>query len=422
MRGLTCIRVGALLARRAAGLSESERLEVESHRAECAHCQEEARALSGIRALVNTEPVLSSSSRELVLRRAFELADLAPAARPASRGSFGQRRGAVVSLVAAAAALLLFVGWTQRPRWLAGEAADHVAAGSVALAGREIAVNGEIPANAELHSATGARLAVGNAEVDLKPGSSVVWGAEQSNLVLRHGAVSVTVEHVPHQRFRVSTSTFVVEVVGTQFKVDAEGVQVTRGTVRVLSTDGQVLAVLPAGGAWAAKASPKQSEPVLPPPSTPSTSSTPLDGARDTATAPSKEVASSGSAAQWLSEARHALAVHRVSDAEHAVDAALRLHPSQYELAEARTLQAECAGAAGDAERAVRLYLGVAKQFGGPAAENALFSAARLRARQGASAQARALFEDYVRRYPAGRFRQEAERHLLTPRASGASE
>ena len=410
MRGLTCFRIGALLARRAAGLTESERLEVESHHAECRHCQAEARALSAVRTLAADAPVLSPQARELVLRRAFDLTLPGRAASDPDLARTPKWRWGGAALAFAVAALLL-LGLARGRNWFAPTAKDHVAAGSVSLPDRELAINAEIPANTELSSATGAHLAVGHAEVDAEPGTRVLWRASEANLVLHSGAVHVVVEHVPHEHFRVTTDTFIVEVVGTRFQVSPQGVRVSRGVVRVLSLDGrEVLAVLPAGGSWSAPV------PVPVPALAPVLAlDTPApDAAHDAPPSSSaKDAEASVSVAQWLSDARHALAAHRVAEAQRAADAALRLHPSALEVAEARTLLAECAGASGDAERAVRLYLSVAHQFPSlPAAENALFAAARTRDRSGQAAQAQALFESYLKRYPVGRFRAEAERHV----------
>ncbi len=418
MRGLGCLRIGALLARRAAGLTESERLEVESHRAECVHCQEEARLLSAMRLAAADAPALPAQVRELVLRRAFDLTlPGRSAADPGVSRARGQRWVGTALALAVAAALLFVVA--RGRHWFAPSPKDHLAAGSLSLPNRELAIAGEIPANTELSSAHGAQLTVGHAEVEVDPGTRLVWQATESNLVLHSGTVHVVVEHVPHQHFRVTTAAFIVEVVGTRFQVSAQGVQVSRGVVRVLALDGrEVLAVLPAGGSWSA--------PPVPAPvavSVPDASAAP-DTAHDAPpSAAAKDAEPALSAAQWLSDARHALAAHHVTEAQRAADAALHQHPSALEIAEARTLLAECASAAGDAERAVRLYLSVANQFSSlPAAENALFAAARTRDRLGEAAQAQQLFESYLKRYPAGRFRAEAERHLTRLQAGAHSE
>ncbi|HWZ87400.1 MAG TPA: FecR domain-containing protein [Polyangiaceae bacterium] len=424
MSGLTCLRVGALLARGAVGSTDAEWLRVESHCRECQRCREEARVLEGSRAAPSREPVLSSATRELVLRRAFDAASLAPSSSPASASYVRRRPWAAATLVAAAAAVALAVLALRARSQALGSApqTDHVASGFILSQGRQAAPGALIPAGTELDCAGGARLALGHADVELTAASRVVWRPAESTLVLVGGRVHVAVEHVEHQHFRVATPAFVVEVVGTAFNVDLQGVQVSRGTVHVLSSDGHdVLAVLPAGGAWSTPAPAAAADPE--PATAPSPSPSLTDASPLAPSGVNRDLDSTKSVRQWLSNARHALSAHGPADAQRAVEAALRLHPTNNELAEARTLLAECAGASGDSARAVRLYLAVARQFPAlPAAENALFAAARTEDRVGARQAAQQLFIDYLSEYPSGRFRGEAERHLVQLKAKPTDE
>ena len=76
-------------------------------------------------------------------------------------------------------------------------------------------------------------------------------------------------------------------------------------------------------------------------------------------------------------------------------------------------LRAECALVAGDAAGASAAYLHVARSFARlPAGENALFAAARIERERGASAQAARILEQYLERYPDGRFAKEARNRL----------
>ena len=420
--GLTCFRVGALLARRTVGLTESERLSVESHRSECQRCQKEARVLEGIRATVSDEPVLSTQARELLLRRALEVASVARVASAPAHSSLRSKSWAIAAVVAALSTLLA-LHFRVAPLHSVAQG-DRVASGVVSLSGKRVEVGAQVLPGAELESEEGARLALGHAQVELTPRSKVVWKAAESTLVLVGGGVRVEVEHVEHQRFRVAAASFLVEVVGTAFSVDAQGVQVTRGTVRVLSSDGHdVLAVLPPGGAWSAPGAGKVASAESAESAESASVASEADLSQVAPVGGSRDSDSAGSVLQWLNEARHALSAHHTAEARRAVEAAMRLHPTSNELAEARTLLAECAGASGDSARAVRLYLAVAKRFPAlPAAENALFAAARTQDRAGAGHAAQQLFAEYLQRYPTGRFHEEAERHLLRLRASATDQ
>jgi TolA-binding protein len=114
-----------------------------------------------------------------------------------------------------------------------------------------------------------------------------------------------------------------------------------------------------------------------------------------------------------LAQARAWLAERRVPEARAAIEDVLRSGASRSARAEALSLVAECALVEQHYEQAVAAYLQVATQH--PrlgAGQNALFAAARIRAQQGHTGEARALLHRYLDRYPAGRFRDEAERRL----------
>jgi TolA-binding protein len=87
---------------------------------------------------------------------------------------------------------------------------------------------------------------------------------------------------------------------------------------------------------------------------------------------------------------------------------AARARPDQ--TAEARTLWAECALVAGDAQAAQKGYAEVAKKHAKTAAgDNAAFAAARL---ERDPDKARKLLVEYLASYPNGQFRKEAEARL----------
>ena len=411
-----CAKVSGLLERRAVGLTESEGLLVESHLSECAGCREQSKVLEAARRLAaaSGDAVLAPLARELLLKRAFQAAaETSVLRRPRAAPSWARLALACAALAVSAALVLLVVRNRASTSVAKG---DQIEAGRLSSAGQWLATGARIPVDVPLSSEQSARLHLANAEVELPAGTRFVWRAEHDTLALEDGAVDVQVEHQAGRRFLVTTADFVVEVVGTQFRVDRQSVRVKHGTVRVLSRDGHdVLAVLPAGGVWSApSAKNTDAEPA------PVAVIKKAEALLDADEADKGHSATLEPVAQRLASARRALADGNVGEAEKLVESALGSRASPREVAEGRTLLAECAVARGQTERAAQLYLSVAKAFPALAAgENALFAGARLSERTGPAERARALFEDYLHRYPKGRFRLEAERHLQrnsTPR------
>jgi hypothetical protein len=113
-----------------------------------------------------------------------------------------------------------------------------------------------------------------------------------------------------------------------------------------------------------------------------------------------------------LSEARTAMARDDRSGARTLIQKAERAQPTRSDRAEAATLRAELALLEGDSAAALRTYRGIAARYGElTAGENAAFAAAQLAARN-APAEARALLEAYLTRYPSGRFVSQAKLRL----------
>jgi TolA-binding protein len=89
------------------------------------------------------------------------------------------------------------------------------------------------------------------------------------------------------------------------------------------------------------------------------------------------------------------------------------MRPAHAVRAEALSLRAECSIVDGNVAAAVRQYLQVADGFGRlPAAQNALFAAARLEAERGRRDRAAELFARYLARYPHGSLADDAARRL----------
>jgi tetratricopeptide (TPR) repeat protein len=226
--------------------------------------------------------------------------------------------------------------------------------------------------------------------------ASISWNDKAATVKLDSGAIELDVDPALQRGFRVITDTFVVEVLGTRFTVDAAHVEVSRGTVRVLAPDGRVLvARLQMGQTWSSlQAAPAVSEPAAEP-------------ERRTHAAQPADVA------EQLARARRDLANGQVARAEREASSILAGTRERRQEAEARTLLAECAQSRGQIDQAIAAYAVVAERFGDlPAGETALFAAGRTLADAGRRASATHWLHRYLDRYPSGRFTVEAKERL----------
>jgi tetratricopeptide (TPR) repeat protein len=208
-----------------------------------------------------------------------------------------------------------------------------------------------------------------------------------------------------------------VQVLGTRFTVALREVSVERGRVRVVAPDGREVRVLVAGQRYSVADGGNVLAPVAP-------LVHEAHEANDTDEAHGAGHASEPSAephrahvdgALLLSDARTQLADRQLERARASVDAALSAQLAPSERAEAMTLRAECALMAGDHAAAVQAYLRVARSFAQlPAGENALFSAARLEMERGRNQEAQRSLQQYLARYPQGRFVKETRLRLRT--------
>jgi ferric-dicitrate binding protein FerR (iron transport regulator) len=412
MNAFECTRTRILLERRAAGLDEPDRLLLEDHLACCADCRRDARALDRIVALTQSAArPLRESSRERIIARAFERPGTAPSEPPARRA--GTRYVVAVAAVAAIAMLAVAAGVTRSQaardleHGLAGRVAGATASaanraalvtGRVRVDGRELSAPATIASGARLEAADAATVVAGPARIEIDPGSAIAWTAHARSVELARGSVRVVVAKQQSLAFRVVTNRFQVEVLGTAFFVDAGGVSVSEGVVRVLDAGGRnEVATVHAGNRWellGPASTSGSASPSGPVPSSPAVRSSP---------------------GELLRRARGAVAAGDTRSARAAITAALAGKPTALERAEAATLLAECAMVDGDHGAAARGYERVAREHAGtPAAESALFAAARSELLAGRTERARQLFRDYLVRHPNGRFSSEARARLRT--------
>lgn len=392
-----CLDVELLLGRDDDALAGDERARLANHLRACDACRQGDGALRGVVALMlRPRPPLAEAARERALAAAFAAAEHAPASERTRRLPL---RTALVITAAAAVALfaVLRAGPAPTPAPAASapiamrapEEPVHEAprAAEPALPLPETTAAATAPAERpwiEAHGAETHRFA--HAEVTLRAGTRVRFDEGARTLELAQGEVHVEVDPRPHASFAVVTQHLRVEVLGTVFTVAPTRVTVERGRVRVLDAGGAVLASELRAG---------QSYPAEP------------HGPRAAAKREMQR--------DVLSEAREALAHGDVSEARALLRRFAPKKARAAEQAEAGTLQAECALLERDLPAAVRAYLEVATRFPAlPAGENAAFAAAQLAARQ-QDPRARALFTQYLARYPQGRFAADARAALARP-------
>jgi hypothetical protein len=383
MKPIGCGRAGALLAARAAGLSVSERGALHAHLQICGDCREQTRLLDEIVVAASEVPSRTPAARERTIERALRqgLAQASELPPPFWKSRSALALGGVV-LGGALAVALLVMNRSERPPRPPTVAQPRVLPQVTPPAAKPR----DLPAGVEV--------ALAHARVRAVRRASISWNEKAATVKLDSGAIELDVDPALQRGFRVVTDTFVVEVLGTRFLVDASHVEVSRGAVRVLAPDGRVLvARLQMGQTWPPlEAAPAASEPA---PEPRAGRSRPAD------------------VAEQLARARRDLANGQVARAEKEASSILAGARDRRQEAEARTLLAECAQSRGKIDQAVAAYAAVAERFGElPAGETALFAAGRTLADAGRRTPAAHWLHRYLDRYPSGRFTVEAKERL----------
>ncbi|MDB4987693.1 MAG: FecR protein [Myxococcaceae bacterium] len=404
-----CRDVELWIGRPLSSLSEAERLVLEQHLFGCEACRRTSALARTITALVSSAPTgLGASARERAIAGAFgRVQQTSASVRPTARGL---QLGA--ALLAAAAVLIgLRLAWVERAPIESASLAsrsDKKTSAPMATEGAGAATREQTHEQTREQeslwiaaAATEART-FGHARVVLAAGTRVRFDARASALELASGQVTVDVDPGRRLPFAVVTQQFRVQVLGTQFVVTPERVDVQRGHVQVLSVDGQTrLRDLKSGQSfeYARELRSRQTQ---------ASSQERVVPARARSRAHVDEDAS-----VLLGQARTALAKADVQAAR-ALIARARTHAARgQQRAEAGTLLAECALLERHNGEAIRSYLAVAERYPGlDAGENALFAAAQLSAREANRDAGRALFARYLARYPGGRFAEEARARL----------
>lgn len=391
MSKLSCLRAGSLIAARAAGLSRADGLWLEEHVHGCHDCAAQAELLTAVRSTLQSVPVeLPVEARNRAIRNALQAHR--GTASPTRRAPI---RPAVLGLSFAGAFALAAAAVIAWPRDAGTASAPSARAPSIVpITGDAVIVSEaeKLQSGARIRTDAEVQVALAHADVTLTARSDAQWNPATRELTLREGELTAEVDPARQQSFVVVTRDFRVEVLGTRFAVTQTSVSVTRGRVRILALDGSERAVLGAGERYDVESA-----------------------TAEQAKAPSEPKRTDVKPAvtnvpALLTEARDALASDRLEQARRAIDRALSAKPSGAARAEALTLRAELLVAQGDRGGALAAYLEVASRFQKlPAGENALFSAARIHGDTGA---AKKLLQQYLERYPNGRFVVEAKYRL----------
>jgi hypothetical protein len=203
-----------------------------------------------------------------------------------------------------------------------------------------------------------------------------------------HESGTLDVDAPAGGRARVAAPRFAAELDDADATISPTAVRVRRGQVTLFAPSSEtVLARVEAGGEW-----------TLPDPARPPRTPDP---------------ARTATVAELMAKARRQFAARAYADATRTVEDALALSPRRSDEAEARIFLGDIAQATGDLALAARRYAAVADTFSGePAAESALYAAARIELRRGRTAAAHALLARYLDRHPAGRYADDVRREL----------
>jgi ferric-dicitrate binding protein FerR (iron transport regulator) len=300
-----------------------------------------------------------------------------------------------------------------------------------------------------IHARAAGAMETPGARIAYRAGSAFRLAAQGREVDLYSGEIDVEVAPGGPGRFRVVASRFTVEVLGTHFIVQPERVVTLRGTVRVVDSAGQEVAVLHGGQSWNVSAL-DQRPPVLPqerlsvdslapppraspvalaaPGNQPITESSVVPAMRPnlqpspgpapaaaTHHTPDRNQARLGHARvdMLLAEARSVLAAGEAKLARERIVAALDNHPSARQRAMAELLAADSFLVESRYSAALAAYRRTSAMFDGfPESETAAFATAQLLCERGSQADARSALQRYVERYPNGRFIEDARRKL----------
>lgn len=402
---MSCRDIRDWLHRGADTLDEGQRLLLDDHLAACESCRGDRDRMRLLHEVGSSLPVPSAGAREY--SRAIARALL----EGPVRSSAEERRSRWIAPIAIAAlAVATIVIVAQRgdeqpasPSEIAVPAprpsppldpirtvpTDMVEEGALIHESMTLTTGAAIPIDVPLRARERSRVRLASMHVVIAASSELRWSTVDHVLLLERGALDI--ETVGHDAARIVTSRFEVEIEDAALTVEPTQVRVRRGTARIVDRSRKVVAMLDQGATWAPV------EPILKPAQTATTS----------------PHASTKSAPELLAHARAQFAMRDYDGAERTAASVLAGVPTRSEQAEARIFLADVAQASGKLEVAVARYEAVAAKFSDlPAAESALYDAARIELRRARPAEARVLLDRYLIRYPSGRYADDAQREL----------
>ena len=397
---MSCRGVRAWLHRDAVSLDEAQRLVLDDHLVGCAACRGDRERLRLVREVGTTLPVPPAGAREYTRAIARALLEGAPRVEPARRRPAWLVPLALGAACAAASALVLFARSDDAPPTPTAvapaprppPATDVVEDGELVTDAGTLHTGDAISPDVVLRAATPTRIRVASLQVAIAPDAELRWSAKDRTLLLDHGRVEI---EASGELARVVTERFEIELANAAVTVGPEAVRVRRGTVRVSDRSRKLLAQLEAGSDW--------------------------QPAEETIEMPSDPIVrtphpTSKSPAELLADARAQFGAGHFAEAERIAETLLARSHARAEQAEARMFLADLAQATGNLALAVTRYEAVATTFAElPAAESALYAAARLEHRRGRDDAARTLFDRYLERYPNGRYVDDVRRHRRSP-------
>jgi hypothetical protein len=384
---MSCGRARKQMVEALAGRAgEAERLELELHLDGCAGCRRDHATMASIRRLQTWEPpALSDGARERVRREALAASQTGGARSPSPRRLVWAVTGGGAFAVAALAGFLALRAPSSRI--LDGDV-------TIVSGGRFAALLG-IADRARLRG--GGHLLLDGVKVELD--GELAWRAGERAIVLERGRVRVEVDPARRQPFAVLTPRFRVDVLGTVFDVDLDGVRTARGKVKV-SVEGRELAQVAAGESWSIAPPAPPPAPVAAPPA-------------PAIAAPAAPARASEDLSATLERARRALG--RGDGASTRAILAPVHHGPRELVAEARLLEAESFLVERRYRDAIERYRRVLSAFGDTAhAESALYAIAQLEVDSGSPDAAERALHRYLDRYPRGRFAGEARARLAS--------